>query len=497
MKRKIISNLSDINFLKQDIILCHGVFDLFHVGHLNYLEEAKKLKGKLLVSITADKFVNKGPDRPYFNHFMRAKILSGLEIVDYVYINFDETPINLIKIIKPKYYCKGKDYENKSDDITKNIFLEEKEVKKNNGKLKIINTELQSSSSLLNNYFIEFTDEQKKIIDKCKKYSPEIKNIFQGFKNKKACIIGEIIFDEYIFCHPENLSTKSPTVSSRFINKEIYLGGALAIARSLKELGLKVDLLTYCKDKEKKSIINNKEENIKINICNLNTDCPTPKKTRFIDKSANQKMFEIFDINSQAMRKIKKIKLINKLKSFREKYDIIYIADFGHGLLDDEIINLINKFPEKVFVNAQTNSENYGYNLITKYKNMEYFSIDKREAQLALGKKIDDIQLLYEEISKKVKSNNFSITLGKEGSISKFGKARLIKCPAFFDKIIDATGSGDLFFTISSLLVQQNINPYLIAFISNIYAGLHTKVQGNSSVVNEIQLTKFIATLLK
>jgi bifunctional ADP-heptose synthase (sugar kinase/adenylyltransferase) len=428
---------------------------------------------------------------------MRSKIISGLEIVDYVYINFNETPINLIKKIKPKYYCKGKDYKNKSDDLTKNIFLEEKEIKKNNGKLKIIDTDLQSSSSILNNYFINFTNEQKNIIKKCKTYSSGIKDIFNDLENKKACIIGEIIFDEYIFCQPENLSTKSPTVSSKYINKETYFGGSLAIARSLKELGLKVDLFTYCKKNEKNSILNKKDKNLEINIFNLETDFPTPKKTRFIDKSANQKMFEIFDINSEGVRKINKIKFINQLQKRFKKYDIIYVADFGHGLLDDEIISIINNFKGKVVVNAQTNSENYGYNLISKYKNMDYFSIDKREAQLALGKKINDVHILYDEISKKIKSKNFSITLGKNGSISKFGRRNFVKCPAFFDKVVDATGSGDLFFTISSLLVKKNINPYLIAFISNIYAGLHTKVQGNSSVVNKIQLIKFITTLLK
>ena len=91
---------------------------MLHVGHKRHFETAKKLTGLLVVSLTSDKYVKKGPGRPYFNQFIRSEMVSSLETVNYVYINDNETPIDLINKIKPSYYCKGSDYSNFSKDLT-------------------------------------------------------------------------------------------------------------------------------------------------------------------------------------------------------------------------------------------------------------------------------------------------------------------------------------------------------------------------------------------
>ena len=112
------------------IALAHGVFDVFHIGHLKHLEVAKQNADILIVSITSDRYVRKGPSRPYFSENIRAEFLSSIEIVDFIIINDDVTSINLINTIKPDIYVKGKDYQNPSKDITGNISLEKKQLKK-------------------------------------------------------------------------------------------------------------------------------------------------------------------------------------------------------------------------------------------------------------------------------------------------------------------------------------------------------------------------------
>ena len=103
------------------IILCHGVFDVLHYGHVLHFEEAKKLGDILVVSVTSDKFVNKGPNRPIFNLETRMRMLSSIKDIDFVIANNNQTPIDLIKNLKPNIYCKGKDYINNSKDLTGNI----------------------------------------------------------------------------------------------------------------------------------------------------------------------------------------------------------------------------------------------------------------------------------------------------------------------------------------------------------------------------------------
>jgi cytidyltransferase-like protein len=84
---------------KKKIILCHGVFDLLHIGHLRYFNSAKKKADFLVVTVTCDRYVNKGNGRPVFNHFLRAEMIAALEVVDAVYISNFPTSINVINLI--------------------------------------------------------------------------------------------------------------------------------------------------------------------------------------------------------------------------------------------------------------------------------------------------------------------------------------------------------------------------------------------------------------
>ena len=97
------------------------VYLIFYIGHIKHFNEAKSLGDILIVSITSDKFVNKGPNRPIFNQNLRAEALASLEQINYVIINDNESSISIIRDVKPKIYCKGPDYKKNEDDITKKL----------------------------------------------------------------------------------------------------------------------------------------------------------------------------------------------------------------------------------------------------------------------------------------------------------------------------------------------------------------------------------------
>ena len=92
------------------ITLCHGTFDLLHPGHLDHLRQAKELGGPLVVSITSDVHVAKGPGRPLFNQDERATMLSALWMVNVVVINDAPNAVPIIVALIPSHYVKGPDY---------------------------------------------------------------------------------------------------------------------------------------------------------------------------------------------------------------------------------------------------------------------------------------------------------------------------------------------------------------------------------------------------
>ena len=157
MRNKSIYQLDDLtellkNSQKGSIGLCHGVFDLLHIGHIKYFQEAKSLCDFLVVSITPDQYVNKGPGRPKFSENLRAEAISALDCIDCVVINSWPTAVEIIEQVKPDFYIKGPDYKNLQNDTTGNIFDEKKSVESFNGKLVFTNDDLHSSSSLINEF---------------------------------------------------------------------------------------------------------------------------------------------------------------------------------------------------------------------------------------------------------------------------------------------------------------------------------------------------------
>lgn len=95
--------------------LCHGCFDIVHPGHIYHLKRASTMVDRLFVSITADNFVNKGPDRPVFPDYMRAEFIASIRCCDYVIVNNMPTAEHMIKALRPDVYFKGADYSDGSD----------------------------------------------------------------------------------------------------------------------------------------------------------------------------------------------------------------------------------------------------------------------------------------------------------------------------------------------------------------------------------------------
>lgn len=108
---------------KKKIVFTNGCFDLLHIGHVRYLEEAAKLGDLLIVGINTDASVKKlkGPTRPIQNENDRAEILASLKAVDHTVLFAEETPLELIKAIQPHVLVKGGDW--KIDQIVGSDFV--------------------------------------------------------------------------------------------------------------------------------------------------------------------------------------------------------------------------------------------------------------------------------------------------------------------------------------------------------------------------------------
>ena len=157
------------------VVLCHGVFDLLHYGHIEHLEEAKKQGDILVVSVTAAQYVNKGPGRPYFDDRQRMSFLASLSIVDYVLLSEAVTVQEIVSFVQPDIYAKGQEYARAADDVTGNIGPEQAAVEQYGGKIYFTQGEVHSSTKLLNNFFAALPENVKEMAFSLrKKYGTDV-----------------------------------------------------------------------------------------------------------------------------------------------------------------------------------------------------------------------------------------------------------------------------------------------------------------------------------
>lgn len=450
-------------------VLCHGCFDVIHAGHLAHFKKAKEYGEYLIVSVTNDQFVNKGPGRPFFTADRRRGMLEALRVVDEVFISNEATARGAIERFKPDFYVKGSEYRDFSKDVTGEILNEKKAIEEVGGQLVFTNEETFSSSNIINRHFQPWTDAQRDTIDRIQTIGG-IEYIEKGINRLEALrvlVIGEPIIDVYRFVTPEGISSKSPSISARFTHEETYKGGSLAIGAHLEE---------FCKS-----------------VIIQTPSSPPPRKIRYI--SGSQRIFEVTHIEDQTWEKHNPEYFCDKIIELSKMSDVVILADFGHGCFEGPVLEACKELNGFVGLNVQTNSSNFGYNVYHKHKRFDYLCLDTREGRLAKHDRnsspLDIAHQIHQDIGRP-----FGFTVGSNGAYLMNAEGTYYS-PTFSDVVVDATGAGDAYFAITTMLSSQGVNPVLIPFIGNVFAGLKCKIIGNKSSVSKASLLKACAGILK
>ena len=502
MKNKIITLekakklASGLRAKNKKIILCHGVFDLLHIGHIDYLEESKSAADILIVSLTEDKHVNKGPNRPVFNQMQRARAIAALEFVDHVVINHNPNAINLIKSIKPNLYSKGSDYKNLSSDITGMIKKEKDAVKSVGGNIYFAQTPLSSSTKIMNTYGMVFDRDQTAIIKKVKKelngYS--VKEWIDRLSKLNVLVLGELIIDEYVFCEALGKSGKEPVLALRNTNIERYAGGTAAIARHLSSFVECINIVSYLGEKLEHLAFfrRSMSKNIKLDVV-AKSSSPTIVKKRFIEKFNGHKLLGVYDLDEKPLNQADKKILNDKLRKAVKSSDLIIVVDYGHGLLSKSSLNVVTGSSKFKALNAQINSANIGHHTMSKYKNYNLVIINETELRHEYRNRESSVEILMTKLQKDISPEVLVVTQGKGGAKALVkGSKAIISCPAFASKVVDKVGSGDAMLSMLSICLCAKLPIHFSLLISSLAAAHSVETVGNKEPFSQKSLMKIL-----
>lgn len=477
--------------------MCHGVFDLLHPGHFAHFQAAKSKVDLLFVSVTSDRYVNKGPGRPLFTDKIRAETISMLECVDYVVISDNSTAVESINAIKPNMYFKGSDYKNAQDDLTGMIDIEIAQVCKFGGVIAYTDEITSSSTKLINDFFSIHSEELESWLRNFRKKfsSDSVIYYLDIIEKSRTSIIGEIIIDKYTSCEPLAKSSKDPILAFQIRETETYFGGTLAIRDNLDSWSHNVSLFSSLPKKvenENENLVNKIRE-LK-NLYAISCENKLITKHRFVDKVSKTRLFETYDFDEIELGHLER-DFYESIRVHNTSTDMWIIADYGHGLISKELAKKISDLDNFIAVNTQANAGNRGYNTITKYPRADFLSLNGGELQLELREKNPDYVKIVPEYMKKLYSKYAILTLGAQGMMI-FSQDDITSIPAFGNKVVDKVGAGDSVLAMGSMLARSGAPIEIVGLVSSIVAAHEISQLGHRSGMKLSDIRKAVKALV-
>lgn len=484
----------------KSVVLCHGTFDLMHTGHIRYLQRAREEGDILLVTVTGDAYVNKGPGRPVFNEQLRAENLAALACVDFVAINQAVSAVEALHQIRPNIYAKGSEYRSHGDDVTGNIVLEQKTVEKHGGQIFYTDEITFSSSNLLNSHFDIFPQQVKEFLSDFRERRPEkdVQNMIASLADMKVLVVGDAIIDQYHYTSPLGQTGKGSFLAVRYETEEQFAGGAIAVANHVAGFAKTVTLLTGL------GAVNSQEGFIREKLLkNVEpkfytfADAPTVTKRRFVDGDL-LKLFEVYFCHDNPVDVALEERICQWLESNIGGYDVVIVPDFGNGFITNRMIDIFADKAKFLAVNTQINSGNRGYHVIHRYPRADFASLNEPELRLAAHNRSDPLESVSEQVGARVGVKQLAVTRGTRGVMMYDRGSKVFhKIPALSTKVVDRVGAGDAFLSLAGLCAAKGLDAEVAAFVGSVAAAMEVQIVCNREPVSRIGLSKYIASLLK
>lgn len=439
------------------IVQCHGCFDLLHIGHIRHFHAAKAAGDYLVVTVTPDRFVNKGAGRPVFSEAQRMEAISALACVNEVRLTDSPNAADAIRQIRPAVFAKGPDYS------AENMDREEAQALADVGaELLITQTEKWSSTALLS----PSAHEPYLARIRAKYSAADVLGWLEKARALKVLVIGDAIRDEYVYCNTLGKAGKEPILAAQFVRSERFIGGVEAVAQHASALSDEVSLATGSQT----------------------------VKRRFIETYPFQKLFEVYEMN-EAEHAGEGDGLASTFKGIA-KAELVIVADYGHGLLTKALVTLLQEEAKYLAVNTQANAGNHGFNTISKYAHADFLSVSERELRLDARDQVAPVQRLMRRAANP-RNATLLVTRGEKGCLAYRPELLFGEAPALTSHAVDRVGAGDAVFAVTACCAAIGMPLDLLTFIASVVGTMAVAIVGNARYIERESLHQAIATWLR
>lgn len=475
---------------ERKVVLCHGVFDVVHPGHIRHLLYAREKADVLVVSITADQYVQKGPRRPHVPQEMRAQSLAVLDFVDYVVISHADDPLEMISLLQPDYYAKGFEY---SATARPGHTLREAAVVEGYGGEVLFTPGdfVRSSSALLGQHVPDLRQEKLRLTMERADISFDLlRSVVGGMSEHCVHVVGDLIVDVLLHCSMAGGQAKTPTQSVRRDWSEEFVGGAGAVALHARAAGAKTRLTTVVgADRPAFQAMRELEASgVDVNAVVDDTRPTTVKETVVVDAHRLLKLGTVDD------RAVSGERLDRICAAIRETVKgALIFSDFRHGIFNARSLPQLMKArylgtqPEAVIVHAADSQVASRWGNITDFRGFDLVTPNEREARFALADQDSGLRPLASRLYDEVKCRWLLMKVGERGLVGCSGPdhedpSSHFSLDSFAGEVRDPVGAGDALLAYATLSLCVRPCPVTAGILGSMAAAVECESDGNVPV---------------
>jgi rfaE bifunctional protein kinase chain/domain len=473
------------------VILCHGVFDVVHPGHVRHLAYAKSKADILIVSITADEHISKGHYRPHVPEKLRAHNLAVFEMVDYVVIDENKKPLENLKLMQPDYFAKGFEYT--SEGLPADTQEELDVIEEYGGEMLFTPGDIVYSSSKLIDMALPNISIEKlmSLMNEEAITFEDLKSTLNNLKGKTIHVVGDTIVDSYTRSTLIGGQTKTPTFSVLYQGQDDYIGGAGIVAQHMRAAGSSVIFSTVLGDDNFKEFVLDglEESGVKCNAI-IDKTRPTTNKNAII--AGGYRLLKIDTLDNRSISD----KIVDKLKKsiFDTQCDAVVFSDFRHGVFNKLTIDkLTEAIPESVYRVADSQVASRWGN-ITDFTSFDLITPNEREARFALADQDSTVGKLAGKLFNETSCKTLMLKLGGRGVfVLSDNQKRYFSIDSFANNVVDAVGAGDALLAYSTLAMLTSSSPCVASILGSMAAACECEYDGNIPIKPEDVLAKIEA----
>lgn len=501
-KVRSIQELAEIRQrLRQEgkrVVQCHGCFDIVHPGHLRYLRFAREQGDVLIVSVTADDVVGKGPDRPYIGEELRLENLAAIEYVDYVCLAPHSWAGPVLEALRPDVYVKGKEYERSSDPR----FAKERDLVESwGGRVMLSSGEVVYSSTFILSQFRErFHLEEDRVRGFVRRHGlgrERLERALRRMAGHRVLVIGDPILDRYVHCDASTVAAESPILSVIPLREDVYLGAGALIAKQITALGGEVKYLTALGEGSDSDTFAAELQRAGIELDAVSVDPRSVYvKTRYLVDET-----KVFKVNSGRYAPLSMAAsraLVDRTEGLLAEVSAVVVTDFGYGLFSgggaQAIAARVRRAGLPLYVDVSQSTRAH----LLEFKRPRLATPTEAELRLTYTDDESGLSNLASRYYAETQAEQLILTLGRRGLVifdpPTDPGARLSSdyLPALTRHSVDPVGAGDVLLAVAALTDLAGEDLACAAYIASCASALHVAMLGNEPV-DPADLSRFVA----